>query len=212
MANDNDREPKPFSTDNLNTYGWIANSAGDKEISGGFSVWNGKVTFAVRRKGQAGRPMIQADIGTEQLWSFYEVAHLLTKQGPKGKIKLTLSAWDKEARKWKDAGVFVLGLDENLVPYFGISTPEAGAHAFPIRLKRPNVLGDEHVSKEEGALIALKTVCRDIATHMTQISVLTNQKRQFGNNNGGGNRGGGNRNSGGGGNNQSNDLDDDLPF
>lgn len=207
---------KAFSTANLNLYYGNYTSGSDKEITAGFNVFNGRGSFAIRRKGQTGRPLASVSLRPEQLWSFVYAADKLAAKGPETKIKMTVSQWDNEARKFKDTGVVVLGIDKNFVPYLGVSTPEMGSHGFPIRLSRPSIANDELFTKEEMAAITIKTVFRDAAEHLTYMEVLSNEKRSFNQNRSGGNSGYNNSSN----NNSSNkssgkdpmDLDDDMPF
>lgn len=204
----------PFSVDNLSLYYGNYNSSSDKEITGSWNVYKGRSSFSIRRKGQnSAKPMASVSILPEQLWTFVYVADKLASKGVESKIKMTIPKW--EDGKFKDAGVLVLGIDKNFTPYLGVSTPEMGAYPFPIRLRRPSIASDEMFTKEELAAITIKAVFRDIAEHLTQMEVISNEKRNFQprNNNGGGNN---YRNNNGGGNKESSgssSIDDDsMPF
>lgn len=190
-------------TDNLNMTLWSRNSQNDKDVSGNISVFKGRMSFNVWRKGSK-RPVVNVQLSTEALRCFSKLAGKIVGQGPKGKVKLTIQEWDKEERKFKDKGFFVVGVNDKLVPYFGVSTPE-GQHAFPIYLKRPNVLSDENISQSEGAILTLETVCEDIRDRALLLESLSNEKRDFNSTNNNSKSSYNNNSS------KSVDLDDGLP-
>lgn len=206
----------PFSTDKLNLYVGNYYSKTDREVTASFNVWRGRSSFVIRRKGSSGKPMFTASLSPVTLESYACLAESIVKGGPKSKIVSPLQVWDKEEGKFKTDGAIVIGVDEKLVPYIGVSS-SIGNHAFPIRMPRPNPLSDDAVTTEMAAILTIKLVLNDTAKRLRYYEVLTNTKRDFSNNNnGGGNRqnnnSGGNNNGGNSGGSNKVLEDDEMPF
>lgn len=186
----NDQLP-PFSTRSLNLYFGNYTSSVDRDVTASFNVFNGRSSFVLRRKGQASpRPMASVNVGPEQLLSYIYVADVLAAKGPKTNIKSTISVWDKETSKYKDNGIFVLGINDKYQPFFGVNTADAGQQVFVLRLANPSLANDELLTKDQVAAITIKSVCENTRQHLTMMEVLTNEKRNFNRNGGGGNSGG----------------------
>lgn len=194
-------------TQNLNMTLWSRASAQEKEVSGSIAVFRGRTSLNVWRKG-SGKPITTVAITTETLRMLSILAEGLVAKGPKAKHKSKLQEWNREEKKFVDKGFFVFGLDDNLTPYFGIST-QSGTYSFPIYLKRPNFLDDESIDRTNGAVLTIKAFCDDLRDRAIVLESLSNEKRQQGGNSGGGNNY--NRNNSGGGDSAPK-LDDDIPF
>lgn len=195
-------------TENLNMTLWSRASAQDKEVSGSVAVFRGRTSLNVWRKG-SGKPVASVALTTETLRTISILTDSLVAQGPKAKFKSKLQEWNRDEKKFVDKGYFVVGLDEKMTPYFGISS-QSGTYSFPIYMKRPNFLSDEAIDQTKGAALTLKSVCDDLRDRALLLESLSNEKRQQGGGNGGGSNYNRNNNNGGG--NASAKLDDDIPF